>query len=82
MMDEKAAVLACLLAEWGFSGRYIQTKLKQAGTDVHRSTIYRYVREAGLSLWDYRNGKSRLAKTKAAEVASQAKGGTPKRKAG
>lgn len=61
-MLDSARMRILLLADYGFSGKFIRDQVrKYDGQTYSLSTIYKVVRDSGRSLWDYRNGLTDIA---------------------
>jgi|TARA_R100001086_G_scaffold204821_1_gene120700 hypothetical protein len=51
----------------GFSAKCIQAAVKRYdGEIISTSTIYKALKDLGIKLWDYRNGKSKTSKQRLA----------------
>jgi hypothetical protein len=60
MLDSDIALIE-ILGVNGFSGNCISNRLRARGSPCSTGTVYKYLKRAGVKLWDYRNGKTSWA---------------------
>lgn len=74
MLDSARWRIVILGEHCGFHAKYIQKVVrKYDGQQYSTSTIYKVLKDAGVSLRDYRNGKTRIAKKRVIDVGASAK---------
>ena len=68
-MLESARIRIVILGTYGFSAKCIRKNVKDYdGEEFSASSIYRVLKEEGIKLWDYRNGKTTESKKQMASL--------------